>query len=123
MEHDDSDDDGTKSNRLNKIVHNNLNHLIKNPPVVVNKENKLEAMSPAKAASLYTQHKELLRNRYAFSSSTKATDHVSPVLSLEQVSKEDADGLFSLHLQNAMRTSSSFAHVQARRNIRIAQAA
>merc|ERR1712224_180245 len=92
-------------------------------------------------SSLYEQHKELLRQRYSvpaspspsssFSSSTSTSVFSSESSSLLSSSslivkkdKEDNnDDGFSLRLQNAIRTSSSFVHLQQGKNISTAFAA
>jgi len=92
-------------------------------------------------SSLYEQHKELLRQRYSvpspsspsssFSSSTSTSVFSSESSSLLSSSstlivkdKEDNnDDCFSLRLQNAIRTSSSFVHLQQGKNISTAFAA
>jgi len=86
----------------------------------------------ASPPSLYEQHKELLRQRYSVSSSsssfssttTEASESSSPSLLSSSLNgkDEDKDG-FSLQLQNAIRTSSSFVHLQQRKNVSTAFAA
>merc|ERR1712039_329587 len=112
------------SKRFQQIVRNNLNHSKKCFLSVNEKEKKKTVVADVAVTSLYEQHKELLRSRYSVASSitpAETTESSSSSL-LNLASKEDADS-FSLRLQNAMRTSSSFEHVQQRRNTRTAQAA
>lgn len=86
-------------------------------------------------SSLYEQHKELLRQRYSvpspspsssFSSSTStsvfSSESSSLIVKKDKEDNNDDDG-FSLRLQNAIRTSSSFVHLQQGKNISTAFAA
>jgi len=135
--------------RFYKIVRNNLNHLKKktNDIDTIDKEvveddttsEKTEKMKlvleKSAPSSLYEQHKELLRQRYSAvslsstSTSTKTTTTIEPsssssiTSSLKNVKDEEKDDCFSLRLQNAIRTSSSFGHLQQRQNVSTAFAA
>lgn len=91
-------------------------------------------------SSLYEQHKELLRQRYSvpspsspsssFSSSTSTSaafssesSSSSSLMIVKDKKEDNFDDGFSLRLQNAIRTSSSFVHLQQGKNISTAFAA
>merc|ERR1712196_67836 len=117
-------------------------NLLKNEKSILKKDGDFstsEIIAPMKLVSknasppsLYEQHKELLRQRYSVSSSsspfssttTESSESSSPSLlsSSLNVKDEDKDG-FSLRLQNAIRTSSSFVHLQQVKNVSTAFAA
>merc|ERR1712224_5138 len=93
-------------------------------------------------SSLYEQHEELLRQRYSvpaspspsssflssststsvFSSESSSLLSSSSLIVKKDKEDKDDDG-FSLRLQNAIRTSSSFVHLQQGKNISTAFAA
>merc|ERR1712224_373812 len=119
--------------RFNKIVLHNLN-LVRNDNSFEKKveDNNAAAektktmklvLKNAPPSSLYEQHKELLRQRYSlpstssscFSSTSKTLATESSSLSLN--AKDKGEDGFSLRLQNAIRTSSSFVHLQQRKNV------
>merc|ERR1712107_347611 len=129
------------------IVLNNLNILKNEKCFTKNGEDNAASektktmelvLNNASPSSLYEQHKALLRQRYSLpssslssiSSTTTKTSTTTESSSLSSsssssplnVKAKDEDG-FSLRLQNAIRTSSSFVHLQQRKNVSTAFAA
>lgn len=117
-------------------------NLLKNEKSILKKDGDFstsEIIAPMKLVSkntsppsLYEQHKELLRQRYSVSSTsssfssttTEASESSSPSLLSSSFNVKDEDkGGFSLRLQNAIRTSSSFVHLQQGKNVSTAFAA
>merc|ERR1712014_428072 len=128
-----------KNQRFNKIVRNNLTHLnniennVEKDEASKKKTTMKLVLEKPSPSSLYEQHKELLRNRYALSSSSSMTmkstssslssSSSSSSSSLNNSLKYTDENGFSLRLQNAIRTSSSFMHLQQKKNINTAFAA
>lgn len=125
--------------RFNKIVLHNLN-LVKNDNSFEKKVEDTAAAEKTKTvklvlknpppSSLYEQHKALLRQRYSLpSTSSSSFSSTSKTLTKESSSssslnvKDKGENGFSLCLQNAIRTSSSFVHLQQRKNVSTAFAA
>jgi len=130
------------SEQFIKIVRKNLNHLLRKHHHILNTttstttpEKKIkiamdvvEESSSNPSSFLYEHHKELLRHRYAspFPSSSFSSEETESSSSSSNyfVDNENNTGVFfSMRLQNAMRTSSLFVHLQSRRNIHTAYAA
>jgi hypothetical protein len=122
------DDNASKRNGskiFTNIVANNLKHL-KEHHVLSTTAEKIKTAEKRMAMkvenfsssfSLYEEHKELVRNRYASHSSSFMESTSSLFTGSSSNLEQDDSECFSMRLKNAMRTSSSFGHLQSSANI------